>query len=65
MFAPIFFERGDNMDEREIRFYFRKMLRMQEIMVEQLSSICKVLADKEGLAIEEGECEDEIIGVDK
>ena len=49
-----------------IYMYLCKIIQTQNIIIDQISSISKVLADNLDLPIEEGECDiDEIIRVNK
>lgn len=54
------------MDDSTIYMYLYKIMQTQSIIIDQISSISKVLADNFDLPIEEGECDiDEIIGANK
>ena len=54
------------MDNETIYMCLCKIMQTQNIIIEQVSSISKALADNLDLPIEEGECDiDEIIRVNK
>lgn len=53
------------MEDLQLRKYLYAVMQRQDIILEQLSAISKVLANQFNLPIEEGECEDEVIGTDK
>ena len=56
MFRPYFFWKGDNVNEDMLRMYLRAINEKQNIIIEQLNSLSKVIANHLNLAIEEGEC---------
>ena len=44
--------------------YFSQIILRQEILIEQLSTVCKVLANMNDMAIEDVECDDDdLIGL--
>ena len=55
MFRPYFFWKGDNVNEDMLRMYLRAINEKQNILIEQLNALSKVIANHLDLAIEEGE----------